>query len=243
MIQIQLIEKPKELTDEKIEQFIATFKNNPKSAVWNKPYIRTALLAMFNEKCGYCEVKVNQEGFAPIEHFFAKAIYPNEVVTWGNLLLICTRCNTFKGNFDTKKNPFVHPIFDNPKVHLGFKVFRFYKKTEAGKNTIQILKLNDDNRQKMRLELQNSIVIQLQRLLENFILHQKKDNLEGFNLCIKELEIILKTALPTQKFSAITAHFILNDASYQSLKKHLQVAEIWNEKLDNLEKQIAEIAL
>ncbi|NJN78093.1 MAG: hypothetical protein HC803_06945 [Saprospiraceae bacterium] len=88
---------------------------------------------MFHEKCCYCEVKVNEEGFPPIEHFYPKSIYPNEVVTWGNLLLICTVCNTFKDNFDTKNNPFIHPIFDNPKEHLTFNVFRFIKKTDAGK--------------------------------------------------------------------------------------------------------------
>ncbi|NJN78094.1 MAG: hypothetical protein HC803_06950 [Saprospiraceae bacterium] len=40
MVQIQLTKKPKELTDEKVAQFINTFKNNPKSAVWNKTYIK-----------------------------------------------------------------------------------------------------------------------------------------------------------------------------------------------------------
>jgi uncharacterized protein (TIGR02646 family) len=243
MVQIQLIERPKELTDEKIEQFVNTFKNNPKGDVWNKPYIKNALLAMFNEKCCYCEVKVNDEGFSPIEHFFSKILYPNEVVTWGNLLLSCTRCNTFKGSFDTKTNPFIHPIFDNPKEHLAFNAFRFIKKTEAGKNSIKVLRLNEDNRQKKRFELQISIAERLKNILIHFFLHQKNQNIDGLNICKKELIVILLTALPTQKFSAITAHFILNDGSYQLLKEHFQIEKIWNNRLDNLEKQVENIVL
>lgn len=139
MIQLQLIEKPKELTAKKVSQFVATFKKSG-SSVYNKPYIKTALLKMSNNKCSYCECLVNKEGYAPIEHFLPKSLYPNKVVTWGNLLSSCTRCNTNKGDFDTGKNPFIHPINDIPKEHLQFKVLRFFNKTLKGKNTIKSLK-------------------------------------------------------------------------------------------------------
>ena len=32
-----------------------------------------------------------------VEHFHPKSLYPNEVISWENLLPICKRCNSSKG--------------------------------------------------------------------------------------------------------------------------------------------------
>jgi uncharacterized protein (TIGR02646 family) len=225
-----------------VRQFVDTFKKSS-SSVWNKPYIRKALLEMSHGKCAYCEVKLNKEGYAAIEHFWHKGNYPNEVVTWGNLLLSCTRCNTNKGIFDTKLNPFIHPLFDIPKEHLEFRQFTFFSKSEKGKNTVKKLKINDLYWLEERYELHDFVTTPLKNLLEIFKAFQKNTNLEGFNICVNKLIEILETALPTQKFSAITAHFILNDGSYQLLKKYFQEQKTWNERLINLENQVKNIAL
>lgn len=242
MIQLQLIEKPKELTDKKVEQFVTTFKKSG-SSVYNKPYIKTALIEMSHGKCCYCERLVNKEGYPPIEHFWAKNIYPDDVVTWGNLLLSCTRCNTNKGEFDTRKNPFIHPVYDVPKEHLEFKFFRFYGKSEKGKNTINQLKLGSIYWQEEYYILKENIIERTKDIYKQFQLHQKGNNQNGFELCRNQLIRLLQTCQPTKEFSAITSNFLLNDGSYQLLKSHFQKENIWNDDLEKLESQALKSAL
>lgn len=242
MIQLQLIEKPKELTAKKVSQFVATFKKSG-SSVYNKPYIKTALLKMSNNKCSYCECLVNKEGYAPIEHFLPKSLYPNKVVTWGNLLSSCTRCNTNKGDFDTGKNPFIHPINDIPKEHLQFKVLRFFNKTLKGKNTVEVLKLNHSHWFEERFELQKTINKNIENLLEQFKAHLEINNQKGFQICQKQLMALLKTCSPTEKFSSITSSFVLNAPSYDYLKMLFQQENLWNEELEKSEQQALKSAL
>ena len=62
--------------------------------------IRDRLVRIYNNKCAFCEQKVEQYH---IEHFRPKQIYYWLAYSWDNLLLACHYCNNYKGiNFAIK---------------------------------------------------------------------------------------------------------------------------------------------
>ena len=93
MIQLQAKPRPPQLTDDLVAQLTADFKAT-QNAVWNKLYIKTALLEISHGKCCYCECNIKEESkYMEVEHFYAKSIYPEEVLDWRFLLPACKRCN------------------------------------------------------------------------------------------------------------------------------------------------------
>ena len=125
MIQLQALARPIELTDERVQQLTEKYKTD-NTAVWQKDYIKKALLKMSFEKCCFCECRINEESkYLEVEHFHPKSLYPDEVLLWENLLPICKRCNVHKLNHDTKQDPIIHPVKDSPKKHLSIENYRF----------------------------------------------------------------------------------------------------------------------
>ena len=83
-------------------------------------------------KCVYCESYVDVTCYANIEHFLPKSVCPSETFEWDNLFVGCTVCNTPKNNFDTSKEPFVHPVNDNPEDYLTFDDLIYIPKSKTG---------------------------------------------------------------------------------------------------------------
>lgn len=83
-------------------------------------------------KCIYCESYTNISGYANIEHYHPKSLYPEETFDWNNLFVGCTVCNTPKNNFDTAKEPFIHPVNDNPEEYLTFEELQYVPKHKDG---------------------------------------------------------------------------------------------------------------
>lgn len=114
------------------------------------PEIEAALLGHGGKtKCVYCETYVNVSGYANIEHFHPKSLYPDETFSWDNLFIGCSLCNTPKNNFDTSMKPFIHPVNDNPEDYLTFDELNYAPKFNSGlshekaKNLIEACKLNE----------------------------------------------------------------------------------------------------
>ncbi len=127
---------PDRLTPETVKELTEEFKSDSNKTVWNKDYIKKALLEMSHNKCCYCECKIDEESkYLEVEHFHPKSIYKDEVVVWDNLLPSCKRCNGRKGDRDTLKEPVINPAADEPKDHLWLKNYTFKNKTSIGKNT------------------------------------------------------------------------------------------------------------
>lgn len=115
--------------------------------------IRTALQAMFNSKCAYCESHIAHVTWDHIEHFRPKSRYPSYTFRWTNLFISCPRCNSaeFKGDqFPLKAagGPIVNPTKENPADHLTFSYDTKTKTavvgalTPRGTTTIRVLGLN-----------------------------------------------------------------------------------------------------
>ena len=100
---------------------------------YSHPDISLALKGVHAKaKCVYCEAYVDVTGYATIEHFHPKSLYPNETFEWDNLFVGCSVCNTPKNSFDTGKEPFIHPIIDDPEDYLTFDNLQYVPKHAAG---------------------------------------------------------------------------------------------------------------
>lgn len=83
-------------------------------------------------KCVYCESYVDVTCYANIEHYHPKSIYPDQTFCWENLYMGCTLCNTHKNNFDTGKEPFIHPEKEDPEEFLTFDDLMYVPKYANG---------------------------------------------------------------------------------------------------------------
>lgn len=57
--------------------------------------IKVALKSIYNNKCAYCESKIEQIN---IEHYRPKKIYYWLSFSWDNLIISCPNCNQYKGS-------------------------------------------------------------------------------------------------------------------------------------------------
>ncbi len=82
--------------------------------------VRDILRAMvgIRERCFFCEDSRGSD----IEHFWPKALYPQHLFSWDNLLLVCATCNRLKGTrfpLDGAGIPLlINPTADDPWVFL-----------------------------------------------------------------------------------------------------------------------------
>jgi uncharacterized protein (TIGR02646 family) len=103
------------------------------------------------ERCMYC----GDSHATDIDHFWPKAIYPQRMFCWPNLLLSCTDCGRIKGTDFPLQNGeplLVDPTAEDPWRFLDFDpatgnlVPRFDPATatwdEKGENTVQVLELD-----------------------------------------------------------------------------------------------------
>lgn len=244
MIKLTLIDRPVELTDEVCQQLTDKYKAD-KSSVWNKAYIKDALLKMTNNKCAYSEAPLNTNGnYWHIEHFRCKKNYEDEVVKWGNLLPSCPTCNDAKGEWDVEKDgDIVNPLVDNPQDYLFVKAFRYYEKNDnkKGKDTITVLDLNNTNQfTKPRSEIYFGIVDTLRDNVEKLCSDdtplKQKNTLNRIKQCLKE-------AFPQCPYSAVLATSVLESEEYASMKKLVQGKKLWDNQFDDLENTLKSIAL
>lgn len=244
MIKLTLIDRPVELTDEVCQQLTDKYKAD-KSRVWDKEYIKDALLKMTNNKCAYSEAPLNKHGtYMEVEHFRCKEKYPNQVVEWGNLLPACKTCNTTKGEWDVEKDgDIVNPLVDNPQDYLFVNAFRYYAKNnnKKGKDTITELNLNNtDQFTKPRFEIYSRIIDTLrdnvEKLCSDDTPRKQKNTLNRIKQCLNE-------AFPQYPYSAVLATSVLESEEYASMKKLVQEKDLWDNQFDELENTLKSIAL
>lgn len=242
MIKLTLIQKPIELTDEVERQLVSEFKTNGTS-VWKKPYIENALLQMTHGKCAYSEQFVNQKSsYMEIDHFKYKDKYKDEVVRWGNLLPSCKKCNTTKHNHDVVLEPIVNPLVDEPKDYLYVRAFRFYKRNEKGKRTIETLALNDKlHLVNPRSQMGFDIADHLDSLYEKL---KADDTDKKRRNTLSKIKSTLESCGPEYEYSAIVSTFILYEFdTYKEMELYLRNEGLWDSELDGIKSKLQVIAL
>jgi uncharacterized protein (TIGR02646 family) len=137
-------------------EFLKEFSKNPdiniqrKWDAWSKKKeLREYLAGIQFEKCCYCERGIILTTEQEIEHFKPKNIYKKLCFDYKNLFLACPSCNRAKLERDdniinpSTTDPFKHIYFSGEKVlHIN--------KSKKGKNTIEVLKMNESDRIKAR---------------------------------------------------------------------------------------------
>jgi len=111
---------------------------------YDDPINKEALRKSSFGKCMYCEGKMEDVGYAHIEHIKPKGKFPQFKFTWENLGFSCQICNTNKGEKYDSATLFINPYDENPEEHIVFLGFYVYPKqgSERGEHTINELQLN-----------------------------------------------------------------------------------------------------
>lgn len=245
MIKLERGEKPEELTEEVCEELKKLYAENKDKDVWNSPKIKAplknALLQMSHRKCVYCECRLDIEAKdVTIDHFLTKSENPDKVVEWENLFPSCLRCNRKKNKREEK---IINPCEDEPKTYIGItKVNRYRFKAlnsnEIGKNTIEVVGLNDIGRV-------ITARIQEWELLKNHLLEIEEDLQEvGYKPKYKKrLLKIMENCLPDQSYAAVKATNLLNDESYITIKNIITEEGQWTDNMKDLEQEVEKIVL
>ncbi|OQY46245.1 MAG: hypothetical protein B6242_08265 [Anaerolineaceae bacterium 4572_78] len=105
------------------------------------------LIAMFHEKCAYCESKSGHVAHLHIEHFYPKSYieFQHLIFVWENWLVACQICNQNKGTQFPMCDDvpcLVNPTEDSPHEHVDFIGADILAITKRGKETINIIDLN-----------------------------------------------------------------------------------------------------
>jgi uncharacterized protein (TIGR02646 family) len=95
------------------------------------------------KRCMYCE---DSAGSA-VEHLWPKSKYPCLAFTWDNYLLICSICNSNKGDqfpIQNGERLLIDPTTDDPAAHMRYGPIMgaFSQRDAKGAATIDTLKLN-----------------------------------------------------------------------------------------------------
>jgi len=249
MIRLQTVEKPAQLTDELVAELTQKYKDDG-TGVWKQKYIVEALLKMSADKCCFCETKLQEESkYMEVEHFHPKSLYPDEVISWDNLLPICKRCNDKKSNHDTKKELIIHPVRDDPKEHLELRNYRFYGSPPLGKLTIEVVDLNDRQRlTDIRYKLGTAINETLSDLVQLTHDYVNAPSTRRKNKIIGTLKNIMLEGTREFEFSATAATVLLTNPDYLEIKRLFKTFDdddnkLWTQDFVNLEKEVEYCAL
>ncbi len=243
MIRIIRPEKPIELTED-VEKTLTKKYKETKKAVWRESYIINSLMKMSHNKCCYCETILGTQARAmQVDHFHCKKIFPNEVVSWTNLLPSCSQCNANKSDIDTIINPIINPSIDNPKDYLYLKHYMIKSKDNTigskGRNTVDILELNHRERLiNPRIKIAEGMRYKLTDIHKKAIALGSRTDGKEYNKTkiINTLRDILKMAQPEAEYSAFMATIILTDDDYLEIRNVLIDKKLWSEELDMLHK-------
>jgi uncharacterized protein (TIGR02646 family) len=154
-------------TEEWWKEFQQTRKLNPEltpTIFWTRvrrrkemKHFADHLCASFNNKCAFCESKMQHVSPAHVEHFrpMSRDEFWDRMLDWNNWLLSCSTCNTNKGAYfdECDGQPcLIDPVYEDPAQHLGFLNSQILYKTDRGHKTIRRIRLDRIALQQRRSE-------------------------------------------------------------------------------------------
>ena len=240
MIKLELSPKPTELTEELQDNLTQEFKNNPDISVWDIAWLKEAVWEKSHKKCCYSEIYLKRASTYPeIEHFHPKKLYPDEVLSWENLLPSCKKCNATKGSHDTVKEPIINPFVDNPKDYFYFdnSFYRARENNEKAKLSIKKLGLNDiEHFVEDRDDISKHAKARLKDLYKIIVFHNDFSSIES-------LKQFLDTGNRKTKYSALVSSVILSDVNFQNIENQLKKNNLWDNELEELKQELEYCAL
>lgn len=242
MIKLTLPPKPSKLTPQYEQTAVEKYKID-KTAVWNEPFIKEALMQMSHDKCIFSEQKLNrQSAYMEVEHFKCKSLYPNEVLRWGNLMPISKKCNLTKKALDVLATPIINPLTDNPKAYLFVKGFKYYGRDQKGKDTIKHTAIND---QAHFMSVRSAIGFGIEEHLETLLdLFKKELDPENQEKTIRKIKCLLSRCLPQEEYSAVLSTYLLYESKVlTNIEIALKQSALWDEELESTKQTMQQIAL
>lgn len=235
MIKLERLPKPSFLTEEKIAELVKEFKDNG-TAVWNTAHIKEPLLNSSHGKCSYCECDLTEESkYMEVEHFEDKKHNPDKVVNWENLLPSCKKCNGAKSTHDVIAEPIINPYIQDPKEHLAIRLFRMRGLTQVGKDSIDVVGLNNQERLVLkRFEIGSQVADSIEMAWERYSTYKTNQRTQSKNRLVNLVEGILLESQPASIYASTTATVALTDTKFCELIEAMKSDEIWNEDLEVL---------
>lgn len=106
--------------------------------------VRKALKDMYGSLCCYCEGEIDLTGYAEIEHYKPKSLFPDLCFQWSNLHQICTKCNKKKNAKWDNEFPILNPTQDSvdDKIEFRGQMLCMKEQDKRVQNTIEHLEIN-----------------------------------------------------------------------------------------------------
>lgn len=235
MIKLDRFPKPSFLTDQKVSELVDEFKKSG-SSVWNVDQIKIPLLNSSFGKCSYCECDLTEESkYMEVEHYEDKKHNPDKVVTWENLLPSCKKCNGSKSTHDVISEPILNPYVQDPRDHLAMRFYRMRGLTPLGRNSIDVVGLNKQERLVLkRFEIGSQIGDSIEMAWERYSIYKENGRTQSKNRLINLVEGILSECQPKAIYAATTSTLVLSDTSFNELVHEMKRNDLWNDTLDTL---------
>ncbi|MBX7086174.1 MAG: HNH endonuclease [Leptospirales bacterium] len=110
--------------------------------------------------CVYCRTPDTMKGYDAfgVEHYLPKSTHPELELEYSNLYYACNSCNSLKGDLVPTRDLFI----PNPCDHIMWDHLRCWQyhvegRSQAGRFTIELLNLNNDERMMFRKAVIDSI--------------------------------------------------------------------------------------
>ena len=126
----------------------------------------------FSRQCVYCRLPDGMKGYDAFgtDHYRPQTLFPDLECEYSNLFYACNACNSRKGDFwptvaqqrarEFVPNPCDHAMFD----HLRYRGEYVEAHSSAGRVTISVLQLNDDESRSYRRFIDGMIDIASEKL-------------------------------------------------------------------------------
>lgn len=241
MIKLMRPDKPK-LLEENEKSLTEEYKKTGKS-VWRKDYIVNPLMQMSHNKCCYCETNLTvQARNMAVEHYHFKDGYPDEVVSWENLLPSCSQCNSNKGTYDTVKDgDIIKPTDDDPRDYLYLYCFMIKSKDNdlesKGRKTVELLELNNRDRLVTpRIKIASAMDEKLQYIHEKMCAYAERWDGKQYNRnrIVNGIIDLLKLAQPYAEYSAFISMVLSESTDYKEIKKLMEKFDLWTPEMEKL---------
>ena len=185
-----------------------------------------SLCDMYSGCCAYCEGSLNITSSAHIDHFRPRNLFPQLTYEYDNLNYSCEKCNRNKSNLWDED--YFSPSEENPEKHIKFKGILACKLDDRGQKMIDLLKLNDNNRLKLKektyKEMLNSIVGT--KNVINLIDKSNKNTIEMAKIKINEtIHFFDELVKNGSDYCTMVKHNFKNEI--EELKKELKILETW----------------
>lgn len=199
-------------------------KNDWKLTNKERTDLLEALCDMYSGCCAYCEGSLNITSSARIDHFRPRNLFPQLTYEYDNLNYSCEKCNRNKS--DLWDEDYFSPSEEDPEKHIRFEGILACKLDDRGQKMINLLKLNDNDRLKLKentyKEMINSIVGT--KNIINLIDKSNKNTIEMAKIKINEtIHFFDELVKDGSDYCTMVKHNFKNEI--EELKKELEILE------------------